>query len=171
VTGGGGADAFLWRAVDEIGLFNFDPEIITDFNRAEGDYLHFTLIDADATVAGNQDFTFIDTAVFTAPGQINWATNGTDTFITLNTNADPTVEGVIQIFGVHTVDATGSLCEVKRRMREAAMSSFPNFISRDFHEGCWIGPLALRRSSCASATFGSGSVRQLTTVVARPVRP
>jgi Ca2+-binding RTX toxin-like protein len=106
VTGGGGADAFLWRAVDEIGLFNFDPEIITDFNRAEGDYLHFTLIDADETVAGNQDFTFIDTAVFTAPGQINWATNGTDTFITLNTNADPTTEGVIQIFGVHTVDAT-----------------------------------------------------------------
>jgi hypothetical protein len=62
-------------------------------------------MDADETVAGNQDFTFIDTAGFTAPGQINWFTNGTDTFIQLNTNADPTVDGIIQVLGVHTVDA------------------------------------------------------------------
>jgi hypothetical protein len=32
-------------------------------------------------------------------------TNGTDTFIQLNTNADPTVDGIIQVLGVHTVDA------------------------------------------------------------------
>jgi hypothetical protein len=63
------------------------------------------LIDADETVAGNQDFTFIDHSPFTAPGQINWFTNGTDTFIQLNTNADPTVDGIIQVLGVHTVDA------------------------------------------------------------------
>jgi Ca2+-binding RTX toxin-like protein len=106
MTGGGGLDVFVWRSVDEIGLFNFDPDIVTDLNRAEGDSLHFTLIDADETVAGNQDFTFIDTAPFTAPGQINWFTNGTDTFVQLNTNADPTVDGIIQIFGVHTVDAS-----------------------------------------------------------------
>jgi serralysin len=64
------------------------------------------LIDANETVAGNQDFTFIDQAAFTAPGQINWFTNGTDTFIQLNTNADPTVDGVIQVLGVHTVGAS-----------------------------------------------------------------
>jgi hypothetical protein len=64
------------------------------------------LIDANETVAGNQDFTFIGTAGFTAPGQINWFTNGTDTFIQLNTNADLTVDGIIQVNGVHTVDAS-----------------------------------------------------------------
>ena len=42
---------------------------------------------------------------FTAPGQINWFTNGTDTFIQLNTNADPTVDGIVQV-SVHTVDAS-----------------------------------------------------------------
>jgi Ca2+-binding RTX toxin-like protein len=106
LTGGGGLDVFIWSSVDEIGLFNFDPDIVTDLNRAEGDLLHFTLIDANETVAGNQDFTFIGTAPFTAPGQISWSTNGVDTFIQLNTNADPTVDGIIQVLGVHTVDAS-----------------------------------------------------------------
>ena len=104
MTGGGGGDAFLWSSIDEIGLFNFDPDIITDFNTAQ-DVLHFTNIDANETVAGNQDFTFIGTAAFTAPGQINWFTNGTDTFIQLNTNADPTVDGIIQLNGVQSGDA------------------------------------------------------------------
>jgi serralysin len=104
MTGGGAGDAFLWKSVDEIGLFNFDPDIVTDFNTAE-DVLHFTNIDANETVAGNQDFTFIGTAAFTAPGQINWVTNGTDTFIQLNTNADLTVDGIIQLNGVQSGDA------------------------------------------------------------------
>src|SRR4051812_31652689 len=101
LTGGGGLDVFIWSNVNEIGLFNFDPDIVTDLNRAEGD-----LMDANETVAGNQDFTFIDQAAFTAAGQISWSTNGVDTFIQLNTNADPTVDGIIQVFGVHTVDAS-----------------------------------------------------------------
>ena len=104
MTGGGAGDAFIWTAVNEIGWFNFDPDIITDFNKAQ-DVLHFTNIDADETVAGNQDFTFIGSAAFTAPGQINWFSNGTDTFIQLNTNADLTVDGIIQLSGVPTGDA------------------------------------------------------------------
>jgi Ca2+-binding RTX toxin-like protein len=106
LTGGGGLDVFIWSKVNEIGLFNFDPDIVTDLNRAEGDLLHFTNMDANETVAGNQDFTFIDQAAFTAAGQISWSTNGVDTFIQLNTNADPTVDGIIQVLGVHTVDAS-----------------------------------------------------------------
>ena len=106
LTGGGGLDVFIWSNINEIGLSNFDPDIVTDLNRAEGDLLHFTNMDANETVAGDQNFTFIGQAGFTAPGQINWFTNGTDTFIQLNTNADPTVDGIIQVLGVHTVDAS-----------------------------------------------------------------
>jgi Ca2+-binding RTX toxin-like protein len=103
MTGGGAGDAFIWTAVEEIGWFNFDPDIVTDFNKAQ-DVLHFTNIDANETVAGNQDFTFIGTAAFTAPAQIGWTSNGTDTFILLNTNADLTVDGIIQLSGVPSGD-------------------------------------------------------------------
>jgi trimeric autotransporter adhesin len=106
LTGAGGADTFLWKSIDEIGLFNFDPDIVTDFNRAQGDILDFSQIDADETVGGNQAFTFIGTAGFTGPGQVTSFTNGTDTFIYMNTNADLTVDGIIQVSGAHTVDAS-----------------------------------------------------------------
>jgi Ca2+-binding RTX toxin-like protein len=107
MSGGAGYDVFVWLDIDEIGWSNFDPDIVTDLNRAEGDLLDLNMIDADETVAGNQAFTFIGTAdnPFTAPGQISFAhVNGTDTYILLNTNADPTVDGIIDVYGVHAVD-------------------------------------------------------------------
>jgi hypothetical protein len=94
----------VFGAIDQIGHFNFDPDIVTDFNTGQ-DLLHFTNIDANETVAGNQDFTFISTAAFSAPGQINWFTDGANTFIQLNTNADLTVDGIIQLNGVTNGDA------------------------------------------------------------------
>ena len=103
LRGNGGGDAFLWSSVDEIGLLSWD--IVADYSSAQGDVLHFTNIDADETVAGDQNFTFIGPAAFTAAGQINWFSNGTDTIIQLNTNADLAVDAVIQLSGVPTGDA------------------------------------------------------------------
>ena len=97
---------FLWSSVDEIGLSNLDPDIVTDFNRQMGDLLDFSLIDADETVAGNQAFTFIGNTPFTAAGQINFVNVNGDTYIQLNTNADLTLDGSIQVFGPHLVDAS-----------------------------------------------------------------
>jgi Ca2+-binding RTX toxin-like protein len=107
MTGGGAGDAFVWFSVNEIGWFNFDPDIVTDFT-PHVDLLILDQMDADETVAGNQAFTFIGDASnpFTAPGQISFAHVGTDTQILLNTNADPTVDGIIQVSGVHPVDAS-----------------------------------------------------------------
>ena len=62
-------------------------------------------MDADDTVDGDQNFTFIGAAAFTAPGQINWFSNGTDTFIQLNTDADLDADGIIQLNGVLSGDA------------------------------------------------------------------
>ena len=104
LTGNGGADGFLWKSINEIGHFNFDPDIVTDYSGTQGDVLHFTFIDANENLAGNQDFTFISTAAFTAPGQINWFTNGANTFMQLNTDADLTVDGIIQLNGVTNGD-------------------------------------------------------------------
>src|SRR5262245_4193498 len=106
LRGNGVGDIFLWSSAAESSPSH--PDVVVDFNRAEGDLLHFTTIDANDTVPGDgdQNFTFMDTAAFTAPGQINWYTNGTDTFIQLNTNADMAADAVIQVNGVHTVDAS-----------------------------------------------------------------
>jgi serralysin len=92
LRGNGGADAFLWSSIAEVG-----SDDVVDYSSAEGDVLHFTNIDADDTLGGNQDFTFIGAAAFTAPGQINWSTNGSDTFMQLNTDADLAAEGIIQL--------------------------------------------------------------------------
>jgi Ca2+-binding RTX toxin-like protein len=101
--GHGGGDAFLWSSVDEIGLLS--PDVVADYSSAQGDVLHFSNIDADETVDGDQNFSFIGPAALTAPGQINWFSNGTDTIIQLNTNADPAADGVILLSGVPTGDA------------------------------------------------------------------
>jgi len=100
LRGNGGGDAFLWSSIDEVG-----SDDVVDYSSAQGDVLHFTNIDANETVADNQDFTFIGTAAFTAPGQINWFTNGTDTFIQLNTDADLAAEGTIQLMGAPSGDS------------------------------------------------------------------
>ena len=101
LRGNGGGDAFLWSSIAEVG-----SDDVVDYSSAQGDVLHFTNIDANETMADNQDFTFIGTAAFTAPGQINWFTNGTDTFIQLNTDADPAEEGSIQL---HTAPSGDSV--------------------------------------------------------------
>jgi Ca2+-binding RTX toxin-like protein len=104
LRGKGGGDFFLWSSAAESSPSH--PDVVVDFNRAEGDFLHFTNMDADDTLPGDQNFTFMDNGAFTGPGQINWYTNGTDTFIQLNTNADVAPDSVIQVSGVHTVDAS-----------------------------------------------------------------
>ena len=101
LRGNGGGDAFLWSSVEEVG-----SDDVVDYSSVQGDVLHFTNIDANETVADNQDFTFIGTAAFTAPGQINWFTNGTDTFIQLNTDADLAADGTIQL---HTAPSGNSV--------------------------------------------------------------
>jgi Ca2+-binding RTX toxin-like protein len=103
LRGNGGGDVFLWSSVAESGLSDFD--VVMDYSSAQGDLLHFTTMDADDTVAGDQSFTFIGAAAFTAPGQINWFSNGTDTFIQLNTNADLAADGIIQLSSVLSGDS------------------------------------------------------------------
>jgi Ca2+-binding RTX toxin-like protein len=105
LTGGAGADTFVWHSTADTGTTPATADTVTDFNLAEGDKLDLSAIDANATATGQQHFSFIGTAGFTAAGQINWFTDGHDTFIEMNTNADDAPEATIRIQGVHTVEA------------------------------------------------------------------
>jgi Ca2+-binding RTX toxin-like protein len=102
--GGQGADTFAWFEKD-IALWGGD--FVMDFNRAEGDVLDLSGIDADVYTAGDQPFKFIGTAAFSgAPGEIRYSQAGIDTYIVIQTDADPAFEFVINIAGHHTPDAS-----------------------------------------------------------------
>jgi Ca2+-binding RTX toxin-like protein len=67
MTGAGGADDFNYAAVTDTGVGAGLRDLITDF-LAGTDDLDFSAIDSNATLAGNQAFTVIGTAAFTAGG-------------------------------------------------------------------------------------------------------
>jgi len=105
MTGNGGGDVFVWTSTAESGVAGNEADVITDFNRTQGDLIGVNLIDADVTAAGNQAFTFIGTGPFTAPGQISFFTTASDTFVLFNTDADAAQEMTIRLEGVHAVAA------------------------------------------------------------------
>ena len=107
LTGGAGPDLFVWTSIAESRAAFDQADVITDFDRAAGDLISINSIDANPAVAGDQAFTFIGPAAsFTAPGQVSFTNDGTDTFILLNTDSDAAQEMTIRLSGVHQVDAS-----------------------------------------------------------------
>jgi Ca2+-binding RTX toxin-like protein len=115
LIGGSGGDRFVLFSTDETRLAGQEADIVMDFNRAEGDLLDFSFIDANAT-SGNVNDTFVFLGIvdvnaggsFTAPGQIGYFTTSTDTYILLNTEVDAGVDyqdATIRLAGVHNVDS------------------------------------------------------------------
>jgi hypothetical protein len=116
MSGGGGADTFVWMYVTESDVTNWNTDLVKDFNRAE--VMDLSAIDANTCpyggdwgvypAVGNQAFTFIGDAShpFTAPGQISFAHAwGTETHILLNTDCDAEADGLIKVSGMQAVDA------------------------------------------------------------------
>ena len=114
LTGGTGADVFAWNNVTESQAAGATADVITDFNRAAGDRIDLSAVDANDMLGGNQAFTFVgvvdfNTNNFTAAGQIGYFTSATDTYILINTRVDAGTdfeEMTIRVSGVHTVDAS-----------------------------------------------------------------
>jgi len=118
MTGLGGGDLFVWTSIAETVPAGQVADVVTDFNRLEGDLLAVNQIDANPLVAGDQAFTFVGLVdftpghQFTGAGQIGFFTTPTDTFILLNTVVNPGPGGIdfeeatIHLTGVHNVDAS-----------------------------------------------------------------
>jgi Ca2+-binding RTX toxin-like protein len=106
LVGGPGADRFAYTDVTECSPA-FVPETIWDFDRAQGDLIDLSAIDADVNAAGNQAFTFIGTAAFSgAPGEIRYEQQGGNTFIYLETGPSGSNDGLIVLNGLYTPDAS-----------------------------------------------------------------
>ena len=74
LTGGVGNDTFVFTTPAEAGN-GATRDVITDFegaNAVGGDVIDVNAIDANTVAAGDQTFTFIGTATFTAPGQLRY---------------------------------------------------------------------------------------------------
>jgi len=102
IGGGGGDDFFDFNAVSESTTGSRDT--ITDFGTGN-DVIALNTIDANTTVAGNQAFTWIGGAGFTAAGQLRFVTNGTDGFVLGDVNGDGTQDLEIRLLGVTSMDA------------------------------------------------------------------
>src|SRR5262245_7600609 len=99
--GGPGPDTFVWNYVLETGAYDAATlDTISDFNPAESDKIDVQNIDAYEDFGGNQAFTFIGSADFSAPGQIRYFNVGNETYIVLNTDANPDNEAAIHLSGV-----------------------------------------------------------------------
>ena len=114
MAGGSGSDLFVWTSTAETLQAGDVADVVTDFNRLEGDLLGVNLIDANEAVGGDQAFTFVGVVnfasnFFTGAGQIGFFTTATDTFILINTQVDAGPvdfeEATIRLTGVHNVDA------------------------------------------------------------------
>jgi serralysin len=98
--GNNGRDTFLFRSISDTGATGPEADLIGGF--VQGDKIHLLYIDADATLAGNQAFTFIGKAAFTDAGQISYFTmRSGETRLLLNIDDDPSLEAMIRVAGVH----------------------------------------------------------------------
>ena len=74
LTGGSGNDIFKYNSISDTPLSSRD--LIADFRgngSSLGDQIDLSNIDANSTIGGNQAFTFIGSAQFSAPGQIRYS--------------------------------------------------------------------------------------------------
>ncbi|MEQ1716921.1 MAG: calcium-binding protein [Hyphomicrobium sp.] len=98
LSGGTGADTFKFNVVTESGTTGATADMIADFVHLS-DKINVADIDARATAAGNQAFTFIGNNNFSAAGQIRYVLDAgsQDTVILFNTDNDAAAEMVIKI--------------------------------------------------------------------------
>jgi serralysin len=98
LTGGGGLDRFDFDAVSESPPGSLNRDVITDFvgnGAAAGDRIDVSTIDANVLLAGNQAFTFIGSAAFTAAGQLRYSGG----VLQGSTDVDTSAEFAIQLTG------------------------------------------------------------------------
>ena len=99
-TGGGGSDIFDFNALSESGLTTATRDVITDFTHG-ADRIDVSTLDARATTAGNEAFSFIGHAGFSsnATGQLRFDYNATTHVATLyaSTDADSAAEFSLQV--------------------------------------------------------------------------
>jgi Ca2+-binding RTX toxin-like protein len=100
LTGSGGTDGMLFTSMAESGVTFAQRDVVNTF--AHGDKIDVHLIDANAKVAGNQAFTFVQNFTGVA-GQLQWdKTAATGYLVSGDVNGDAVADFSIQIYAAPT---------------------------------------------------------------------
>ena len=100
LTGGAGADVFRFSALADSTVAAGGRDTIRDF--VSGDKIDLHLIDANASLPGDQAFSFIGTNAFSgAAGQLRYAASGGNTLISGDVNGDKVADFSILVSGAH----------------------------------------------------------------------
>ena len=103
LSGGTGADSFIFNAISD-SVVGANRDVINDFSHTQLDLIYVSAIDSDDSVSGDQAFTFIGNAAFSAAGQLRYdALKG---IIQGNVNNTLTPDFEIKLTGAPVVDAT-----------------------------------------------------------------
>ena len=105
LTGGEDADVFLFSQLLDSGTDINGADIIVDFSSADGDLINLTALDANSVAGGNQNFVFIDSAAFSAAGQLRFEYDEVSDIGVLyaSTDADSDAEFAVKLRGVSSL--------------------------------------------------------------------
>ena len=89
LTGGDGADRFIFKSITDSTVASSGRDAIFDFDRLEGDKIDLSVIDASTKLSGNQAFKFLGSAAYTkTAGELRTVVKNGDTFIYGDVNGD-----------------------------------------------------------------------------------
>ncbi|MCC7427790.1 MAG: M10 family metallopeptidase C-terminal domain-containing protein [Alphaproteobacteria bacterium] len=102
--GGNGSDIFQYQGLSDSTADFAGRDVIYDF--VEGtDAIDLAAIDADSGTPGDDAFTFIGTAAFTAAGQIRYESGASGLVLYANVDGDLAADFSIRLAGVSSVTA------------------------------------------------------------------
>ncbi|WP_234853266.1 calcium-binding protein [Paracoccus everestensis] len=98
LTGGLGADQFVFGNRLESGIGAVGRDLISDFNRLQGDRINLASMDADLHLFGNQAFAFIGTASFSgSAGELRYQRSNTTTLVLADTDGDSRADFSVEL--------------------------------------------------------------------------
>jgi serralysin len=100
MTGGAGADTFVFAAVSE--STNTARDTIWDFEEGS-DKIDLHAIDANTSVAGNQDFLFFGSSATSVFNSVTFTQSGGNTIVSADINGNSAPDIVITLAGLHNL--------------------------------------------------------------------